>query len=497
MMYPRPKFNALHETLDCMCYDSFSLNLIPSILKETILDIHSQVQSPIELISASVFSAISLACQGLIDVSYRENCISPTSLFILAIAGSGERKSATDRLIMAPFYRYDQNRAECFRHEMDAYKVAHIAWAEKKKHIMNKMKTAIKNELPCGDIEQLLLEHENNKPLLPKLTFFINSNVTMEALLSGLRGEQATAGLITDEGGDILERRAIQDLSSLNLLWDGSSLTVNRKTTGTFTVNNARTTLSIMVQPDIFGNYLSRHGEKARGSGFFARLLPVLIDGHLSTQGSRLIKGTPAKQEALNRFHQRITSLLSENATRQGNVSSPRITMTFSPGAQYDWNEQIYNAIEKQMLPGERFHGISDFASKLPNNIARLAALFEYFTTGSTVISQDTLQQAYRVGMWFANQALHLYQPDSENFLNRQLAFKLMNWLSDKFRHQLQPSMPISYILGFAPRPLRRKAILDPVLKLLLSSNHLYARQISQKSWLIEPGCNFDLPLVF
>ncbi|SUJ37134.1 Uncharacterised protein [Serratia marcescens] len=60
----------------------------------------------------------------------------------------------------------------------------------------------------------------------------------------------------------------MNDLSFINSMWDGVSFHVDRKTTQSFTIENGRITLSVMVQKKPFDLYLKRQGERARGSGF-------------------------------------------------------------------------------------------------------------------------------------------------------------------------------------------------------------------------------------
>lgn len=59
----------------------FPLNAFPQLLRETILDVRECTQAPVPLIASSVMSALSLSCQGLIDIKVNDTVLSPTSLF--------------------------------------------------------------------------------------------------------------------------------------------------------------------------------------------------------------------------------------------------------------------------------------------------------------------------------------------------------------------------------------------------------------------------------
>ena len=85
----------------------YPLDWMPESLRQVIWAAEAQAQSPIPLIAASTFSTMSTACQGLIDVAMPTGQLAPTSLFFLTSAESGERKTATDRLLNAPVLELD------------------------------------------------------------------------------------------------------------------------------------------------------------------------------------------------------------------------------------------------------------------------------------------------------------------------------------------------------------------------------------------------------
>lgn len=122
----------------------------------------------------------------------------------------------------------------------------------------------------------------------------------------------SSVGLIADEGANILDRQAMNDLSFINSVWDGVSFHVERKTTKSFTIEDGNITLSVMVQKKVFDSYIKRQGQKARGSGFFARCLVVHIDESLSTQGERFLRNHYHDTYFLDLVHQRIVDLLEE-----------------------------------------------------------------------------------------------------------------------------------------------------------------------------------------
>lgn len=384
----------------------FPLNAFPSELREAILDIEELTQAPIPLIASSVISAISLSCQNLINVEVNEKMKTPVSLFLFVIANSGERKTTVDRIVMDPFYQHDKNSLHKFDENQEIYSIELKVWETKEKAILGVIKKKTVKGQPTELEFQRLRELQIEKPILPKCNRLIYNNTTPEALQFTMYNHSPNIGLIADEGANILDRQVMKDLSFINSMWDGVSFHVERKTAQSFTIEDGRITLSMMVQKKPFDLYLKRQGEKARGSGFFARCLPVFIDEHLSTQGERFIRPHSNEQENLSYFHQRINELLMKD---EANIKARnRDIISLDTEAQYQW-ERIYNKIEHRINPDEIYANMNDFASKLPNNVARLSALLSYFTEGNCAIKKEYIQKAWLLCEWYMEQAINVF----------------------------------------------------------------------------------------
>ena len=66
------------------------------------------VQSPVGMAAQSILAVASLAVQGHVNIQKGNIGTSPTTLYCLTIAGSGERKSSVDGLAMKPVYDYQE-----------------------------------------------------------------------------------------------------------------------------------------------------------------------------------------------------------------------------------------------------------------------------------------------------------------------------------------------------------------------------------------------------
>lgn len=441
----------------------FPLNAFPSELRNVIKDIEERTQAPIPLIASSVISAISLSCQSLIDVNINESLKGPVSLFLFVIANSGERKTSVDRMVMQPFYQHDEISLRQFDVCKKSHAVELLIWQEKEKAILGVIKKKTAKGQPTEQESQRLRELQIEKPILPKCNRLIYNNTTPEALQFTMYNHSPNIGLIADEGANILDRQVMKDLSFINSMWDGVSFHIERKTTQSFTIEDGRITLSMMVQKKPFDLYLKRQGEKARDSGFFARCLPVFIDEKLTTQGDRFIKPYLNEPRYLNYFYQRISNLLNQNNADK--KCGERIILSLEPEAQYAWNK-IYNDIESSIHPDGKYANMNDFASKLPNNVARLSALLSYFTQGNSAIRKEYVESAWLLCEWYMEQAINLFSHEGDYY-----EALLLSWLDMEYERSNTDCIKLNDIRRIGPNALRKGELLNTVVNNLESVN--------------------------
>lgn len=441
----------------------FPLKAFPSCIREVILDINECTQAPIPLIASSVLSAMSLSCQSLINVKVNQMEPFPVSLFLLVIANSGERKTTVDKMVMKPFYQHDLNSLKTFEQEKINYSLEITVWEQKEKAILSQIrKKTTQGQNTEEQLERLKIL-QIDKPIMPRCHRYIYNNVTPEALQIGMYNHYPYIGLIADEGANILDRQVMKDLSFINSMWDGVAFRIDRKTTQSFTIEDGRITLSVMVQRKPFDLYLKRQGDKARGSGFFARCLVVHIDDNLTTQGERFIRDSPNHKEYLDKFYIRINQLLTENKERKKTDSKSSLLLDDS--AQYAW-EEIYDDIENKLRPEEKYANMRDFASKLANNIARLAAVFSYFIEGGCKIKKEYIDGAEVICEWYMQQAVNLF-----GYEDGYYEALLLSWLNREYYRYNTESIRLNDIRRYGPNVLRKGKLLLNVISKLEKEN--------------------------
>lgn len=302
------------------------------------------------------------------------------------------------------------------------------------------------------------------EPDKPREVRIIYDDVTVEALFLGMYKNIRSAGLVSGEGGGILNGRTMRGLDKINKIWSGEAITVNRATAESYELNDARLTVSIMLQESALTKYMSRNSEESRGSGLWARFL---VCSPKSTQGERVIDGGFLSWSNCDIFSDRIIELLSKGDPEFFGAKKKEI-ITFSPAAERLWI-QAFNEIELGIKPGGRFCKAADHASKLAENIARVAALLELFEHGSRVISRETMEFSIRVCMWYSDEFKRLFVFPSQSELDVEA---LNKWIDGKLKDGHR-EVSKNEILQYGPGRIRKKDRLNDAIVTLCNKGKI------------------------
>ena len=107
--------------------------------------IEAHTRAPIAICGQAVLGAIALVVQAHADVVLPTGQARPTSLFLLTIAGSGDRKSAVDGLALQPVYAREQELREAHKTEMANYDISSAIWKADRDQANTGLNNAKKN----------------------------------------------------------------------------------------------------------------------------------------------------------------------------------------------------------------------------------------------------------------------------------------------------------------------------------------------------------------
>lgn len=388
---------------------AFPLHRLPPLVREAIQSIQSKTRAPTSLVASSVLSALSLAVQAAYDVERIDGLISPVAMNFLVIAASGDRKTTVDNIVMKPFHDFQKNQNGISR--------------------------------------------------------FIFSDITSFAFLTKLHESCRSAALIENEAGRIFDGRLMEDIGFLNKLWDGKSVSVDRHKKS-FEIDSPRCTMSLMIQPKIFRAAMRRTGERLSDYGFLAR---CLICEPLTMKGQRFIhENNNTDNSGYENFCTKIRNLLADQVDffSPGSeiLQKSRKTIKLDYYARKQWIS-IYNEIEREMGPQGLYDDYPEYASKMAENIARLAAILHIFEDcAENAISEAALLSARDIILWYASEYMRLFSDDGSFDQIVEDARKLEKFLIKFFRERNLFFCKKNDLLHYGPYSLRTSLRLDAAI---------------------------------
>ena len=370
------------------CFDPAWL---PPVLGEMAQAVADNLSVPIDL-PALVGLGVSSSCAaGVASVRLKHDWIEPAHLFLLCVMESGDGKTPAFRHMTRRLYAYqlEENRRRLVHVEQDKASVetlhAQKAAAVKKGHVEEARRIA-------AEIAQF--------PMTRMLNRFIGGDVTPERMPDIMRDNGGATAVLDDEGEifDILCGR-YSDMPNLAPFLHGHSggkpLQVERKGGGVL-VEKPSVAVLELTQPYVLNMLLAN--DRMLGKGFLARFLiacpaPVREYGPEPDLPAAVVR---AYEEAVNRL-----------------LALPKDTLlTLSPeaaGIFMDFRDEARRRKLEDWQPAER----GGYASKLPGNVARLAACLHLWEGKDAVINAATMRSAVAVARYFMGHLLHLLGTES------------------------------------------------------------------------------------
>jgi hypothetical protein len=441
-------------------------------LKAVVEAVQAATQAPVAIAAQSALSVASLAVQAHADVETVAG-YAPVSLFCLTIAQSGERKSGCDKLVMAGLREIERERASDYRDQMSEWDTANRLWAAKRDRLIKD--AAGNNAQKARDAEADLasLGAGPEVPQSPKLT---TSEPTLEGLVKLYLIGQPSLGLFSDEGGGFLGGHAmnsdnrLKTVAGLSGLWGGDALDRVRAGDGATTLYGRRLAAHLMVQPIAARPLLS--DPIASGQGFLARFL---ITEPPSAIGTRLRQtGDNVADVAIVAASERLSAILAQPFPTSENNSkelSPR-ALPLSPEAK-KLLFGYYLATEQAQAQGGDLEQVKSFASKSPEQAARLAGVLTLWADlGASVVSAETMANAIELAQFYLFEAKRLAEAATvTEEIDR--AEELRRWIMGIWQTMAvsQNRDPLTLVprdvVNFGPNSIRETVTVKKLMKVL------------------------------
>lgn len=440
-------------------YFALDIKKLSTKVQSALSGIQKNSLTPIEIAYPAFATSVGLAVQPYVNMSPRPGYSFHISQYYFLVAESGDGKSPAVRSALAPHIAHDKQLRELYKQEEARFLAQEQIHKEKVKRLKAKIRKNQNDASLAQRLEEEFLELNAAKPVPPRDRSLIMNNVTPEALLHALKEPNSSVALLSDEAGNLLNSRLFSNFAALNSLWSaGLPQVVDRKTSESYSIVQAKVTMFVSVQYGPFKNYCDHGGTLARDSGLFARCW--MSSSHVQhRQPLMLFENQDDGRLELEAFHTRVNQL-----RERGAVPGYSRELTFSASARKLWIEQ-FNAFQLLIQPGGKYFNIRDFIKKHMENVSRHAAMLHVFEYDHTdEVSTETLEQALVVGEWYIQHFIELMVPKPgppQEMLDGEV---LIEWLYEYCHTEGHDRISKSKLEGFGPSSLRRRSRLNPAL---------------------------------
>lgn len=332
------------------------------------------------------------------------------NLYLAAFAPSGERKSATARILTQPIYDYQLDIREKMQNTI---RIATINYNTLEKRLNNLQKWAAEEDDPIKR-QNLLLEandiskqmHEN--PVPENLTLVVD-DITTEELGKIMVQNNERMAILSAESGilQLIAGYYCHNDGNLDLYlksYSGDAWSCNRVGRNSQSMMNPTLTISISPQHAVLTSI--GQNKQFRGRGLLSRFLYSICKPQAGFR-PRQIKSIP--DYLLRKYKKHVYKLLN---------LPTGVELKLSAEAHSLWNN-FYNEVETEMRPGACLENIADWGSKLPGSMARISGLLHLADNGidgiDKPISADILTASAVFGAYFKEHALVAFGLMSED----------------------------------------------------------------------------------
>lgn len=466
-----------------MTYTNFNPNgypyyAFPAKAREAFEQIAENSQTPFPLIGGEMLVTMAYGSQARVRVRRRPGLVTNVCLNALTISESGERKSAVDGLLTQSIRDVQHTADSRFSGHAPIQAVEQEIYAAKRSALITELREAVREGDDTSAVEEQLHELLTQKPKTRRAPRLVYGDTTVEALLQNLHESWPSAILLAAEGGLFLEGHMTRRINVINMLTTGEPIFVDRKTSESFVVKDAKASISVMVQPDVFDRFRRRKDESARGSGMWARFL---VSRPLSTQGSRFILAADQNWQHVDAFNQRIREMI-EDLEQPGRLLTPRIReLGLDPDAQVAWTN-FYNAVEAQLVPWGYLADVRDYGSRISEHVAKIAAIFHDFQGLDGDVKLDSMERAIEFGKWYLQEFVSIFGDSTPQDALVDDALKLHQHLNLMVMRTARLGISKSSLRQRGP--LRDRARLQDALDLMTARGMVMPRYYGRTLWI-------------
>lgn len=369
-------------------------DILPTWLGDMARAVSDSTQTPPALAVMHCLAVMATVLQRRFEVApYGDGYTEPLALWTLSASPSGTRKSAVLNAMLAPLVHWEKLLRDRMRGDIAKVNATR---AVAKKRIERLLQDAAKAK-DASEREAIRAEVEREETEMPeeiRAPRLFTGDTTAERLQALLVEHGERMAVHSDESGIFLIMAGIYNGGAANIDvflqgHAGTPMRVDRAGRSAH-VDQPALSFGLLLQPGVLSEVAS--SRRFRDSGLLARFLYAMPASNVGTRDVR--RHTPIPAAVKDEYERRLFGLLEGVP---GPVQAPKV-LPLSDAAREAWLD-LAEAIEREQGEGGRYESISDWTSKLPGAVARVAALLELAEMGLAVqeVSHAAMDRAVRL----------------------------------------------------------------------------------------------------
>jgi Protein of unknown function (DUF3987) len=403
----------------------FPKEVFPLEIEMFVTELSRSTETPLDLAGVTVLSALATSAHDKYIIQIKTDYSEPVNLWTAVTLPPGCRKSAVLSAIMKPIIDFESTKEMEIKPMIDAAISKNKSLEARIKELRNEAAKDKTNKFESLQNQIHKLEQQIEE--IPKIPQLWTADVTPENLATLMALNDECMAILSDEAGifDTIGGRYSSGIPNLDLFLkshSGTPARINRVGRPPDLLQRPILTMGLTPQPDILKG-IGSYGT-FRGRGLLGRFLYSLPRSNL---GTRNLDAAPMPIEVKKSYHEVIKGILSHPFEKK-NLHILR----FANEAYERWRLHSL-LIELQMEEGKSLALLTDWAGKLPGQIARIAALIHIARYAkehpwTIVISLETVKAAISIGDYFISHAIATFELVGAD-KSLEGAKSILNWI--------------------------------------------------------------------
>lgn len=387
--WPEPVLPGMRRTPD------IPANLLPTWAGDMAQAVAASTQTPPALAVMSGLAMLATVLQRRFEVAplgcdYTE----PLSLWTVSASPPGTRKSAVLNAMLAPLVRWEKLHADRMRRDIARVNAARMVSRKRVERLLQDASKA-KDDAERKSIQAEIEREELDMPDELRAPRLFTSDATPERMQALLAEHGERMSVHSDESGSFQIMGGLYSGGQAHLdvylqAHAGTAMRVDRASRSVH-VDRPALSIGLLVQPGTLADVAG--SKRFRDSGLLARFLWSMPESTVGTRDVR--RHVPIPAHVKDNYERGMFALLEGWSETGG---KPRV-LTFTDPAREMWFD-FSQELENHQGDGGAYESISDWTSKLPGQLARVAAVLELAEMGlkADEVSEVAMRSALRLG---------------------------------------------------------------------------------------------------